>query len=412
MLKQFADWTDRVATGELPAAQPLRPQGVERNVVVTLWDWSRPQGLPARRDLDRQAQPDGQRLRQALRRDRGEHRSHPGARPEGARRHRDEAPGARSGDAVVEGAPAWRLRLIGAKSRSGTATPRRTTRCSTSRAASGSRRACGRRAIRTSAARIDHPRPSFPLESANRHLSMYDPKSGKFTLISTCFTTHHLAFAEDANHTLWTSAGRSSQTPCSAGSTARCSRRPATSRKRKAGRRSCSTPTATASATTTSSRASRSIRPRTSAWSPGLYSVGVNPNDGTVWGTSLGFPGYVVRRQSRSGSVAHRAHRRSTSRRCRATARAAATSTATACSGRRFRAGTWRASTARKCKGPLNGPDRDRQALPGRLDALLHSRDRSSRASNPAAPRRATTPGSTSSTRSASAATCRSPPAT
>ena len=26
-----------------------------------------------------------------------------------------------------------------------------------------------------------------------------------------------------------------------------------------------------------------------------LYSVGVNPIDGTVWGTSLGFPGSVVR---------------------------------------------------------------------------------------------------------------------
>src|SRR5581483_3564659 len=27
----------------------------------------------------------------------------------------------------------------------------------------------------------------------------------------------------------------------------------------------------------------------------GLYAVAVNPNDGSVWGTSLAFPGYVVR---------------------------------------------------------------------------------------------------------------------
>ena len=40
MLKQFADWTDRVAAGELPGSRPPRPQGVERNVVLTLWDWS------------------------------------------------------------------------------------------------------------------------------------------------------------------------------------------------------------------------------------------------------------------------------------------------------------------------------------------------------------------------------------
>ncbi len=35
-LKLFADWTDRIAAGELPASKPGRPQGVERNVVVTL----------------------------------------------------------------------------------------------------------------------------------------------------------------------------------------------------------------------------------------------------------------------------------------------------------------------------------------------------------------------------------------
>src|SRR6202034_3721518 len=38
-LKYFGDWTDRIAKGELPATKPLRPQGVERNVVVTTWDW-------------------------------------------------------------------------------------------------------------------------------------------------------------------------------------------------------------------------------------------------------------------------------------------------------------------------------------------------------------------------------------
>ena len=38
----FGDWTDRIAKGELPFAQPPRPQGVERNIVLTLWDWSRP----------------------------------------------------------------------------------------------------------------------------------------------------------------------------------------------------------------------------------------------------------------------------------------------------------------------------------------------------------------------------------
>jgi hypothetical protein len=40
--KYFADWTDRIAHGELPHASPPRPQGMERNLVITEWDW----GLP------------------------------------------------------------------------------------------------------------------------------------------------------------------------------------------------------------------------------------------------------------------------------------------------------------------------------------------------------------------------------
>ena len=35
----YGDWTDRVAKGELPFAKPQRPQGAERNIVVTLRDW-------------------------------------------------------------------------------------------------------------------------------------------------------------------------------------------------------------------------------------------------------------------------------------------------------------------------------------------------------------------------------------
>ena len=48
---------------------------------------------------------------------------------------------------------------------------------------------------------------AFPLERSGRQLAMYDPASGKLTHISTCFSTHHLMFAEDANRTLWTSGG-------------------------------------------------------------------------------------------------------------------------------------------------------------------------------------------------------------
>src|SRR5580692_8026094 len=41
-LAMYADWTDRIAHGELPSTAPARPQGKERNVVVTIWDWADP----------------------------------------------------------------------------------------------------------------------------------------------------------------------------------------------------------------------------------------------------------------------------------------------------------------------------------------------------------------------------------
>ncbi len=50
-------------------------------------------------------------------------------------------------------------------------------------------------------------RSLFPIERSTRHLSMYDPATKTLTHIDTCFATHHLIFAEDANHTLWTSSG-------------------------------------------------------------------------------------------------------------------------------------------------------------------------------------------------------------
>src|SRR4030095_11518680 len=39
-LELFADWTARIAAGELPKAKPSRTHGLEQNVVITLWDWA------------------------------------------------------------------------------------------------------------------------------------------------------------------------------------------------------------------------------------------------------------------------------------------------------------------------------------------------------------------------------------
>ena len=39
----------------------------------------------------------------------------------------------------------------------------------------------------------------------SRQVTVYDPKTKQFTMIDTCFGTHHLNFAEDADNTLWLS---------------------------------------------------------------------------------------------------------------------------------------------------------------------------------------------------------------
>jgi hypothetical protein len=40
LMAMYGDWTDRIAAGEFPQDVPPRPQGVERNVVITQWDWA------------------------------------------------------------------------------------------------------------------------------------------------------------------------------------------------------------------------------------------------------------------------------------------------------------------------------------------------------------------------------------
>ena len=67
-LGMYTDWTDRIAKGALPDQTPPRPQGIERNVVVTMWDWADPKVYLHDAICDRQAQPDDQPERPDLRR--------------------------------------------------------------------------------------------------------------------------------------------------------------------------------------------------------------------------------------------------------------------------------------------------------------------------------------------------------
>lgn len=41
----FSEWTERIAAGAYPLREPPRPQGIERQLVVTLWDWGEPSAV-------------------------------------------------------------------------------------------------------------------------------------------------------------------------------------------------------------------------------------------------------------------------------------------------------------------------------------------------------------------------------
>ncbi|HEY0568305.1 MAG TPA: carboxypeptidase-like regulatory domain-containing protein, partial [Xanthobacteraceae bacterium] len=207
-LDLFADWTQRIEKGELPFAKPERPQGIERNVVVTLWDWSQPKAY----------------LHDAISTDRRNPRLNANGKIYGSPEDSTDmipvldpqthtatevkhpvrdpnTPNAKNnpfGPSPYWGSqPIWDSQTINhnvmldEKNRVWS-TPRIRAHANPDFCKAGS----------------DHPSAKvFPIQEANRHLSVYDPASSKFTLISTCFPTHHLNFASDANQTLWTSPG-------------------------------------------------------------------------------------------------------------------------------------------------------------------------------------------------------------
>jgi len=160
------------------------------------------------------------------------------------------------------------------------------------------------------AARIRHPKdnpdycrkggshPSakvFPLNTASRHLSMYDPAPDKWTLISTCFPTHHVIFAEDANNTLWVSSGVGG--PNVVGWLDRKVYEATGDEARAQGWSPFVLDTNGNGKRDEWVEPKEPVDPKKDKRvAVNLYSVAVNPVDGSVWGTSLApFPSYAVR---------------------------------------------------------------------------------------------------------------------
>lgn len=206
-LAMYADWTDRIAAGEVPPTPP-RPSGVERNVVITSWDWADPQAyLHDVVSTDRR-NPTVNAYGPVFGATELSTDYTPVLDPttnEASRipltvRDPETSP---TNPNVTAPSPYWGSETIWT-SRTNVHNPMLDERGRLWLTAAV--RPPANPAVCRSGS--DHPSAQvYPLTRASRHLAMYDPASGELTHISTCFSTHHLMFAEDANNTLWTSGG-------------------------------------------------------------------------------------------------------------------------------------------------------------------------------------------------------------
>jgi hypothetical protein len=294
-LKLFADWTDRIGAGALPQAAPQRPQGVERNLVVTLWDWG-----DAKTYLHDSISTD----------------------------KRDPT---RNANGLIYGATeesTQNLPVLDPVKNAATTIHIPVRDPDTSSAANlpvlHESAYWGEEKIWDSQASVHNPMfdregrvwftarirgednpafckkgsdhlsaKAFPVEKSTRQLAVYDPKTQKFTLIDTCFTTHHLQFAFDADDTLWTSAGGPQNAVVGWLNT----------KKFQATGDAAASQGWTALVLDTNGNGKRDdyVAPnqpvdpqKDKRIVAGLYGIAVNPVDGSIWGTTLGFPGAVV----------------------------------------------------------------------------------------------------------------------
>jgi hypothetical protein len=299
-LRNFADWTDRIANGELPKSKPNRQSGVERNVVVTMWDWG-----DAKTYLHDEIATD---------------KRHPTVNPYGkiysaTEDSTDNLPildpktntvsyykvtprdqNTPGGSFIQQGnfpalpSPYWGSEKIWYSQ----TTPHNPMLDQDGRLWLTARI----RAPQTPAfcrKGSDHPSAKlFPADTAARQAAVYDPKTNKLTHVDLCFTTHHMAFAEDKDNTLWFSAGGARAPVVGWLNT----------------RKFLETGDAAASQGWTpfildtngnGKRDEGYVEPN-QAVDPtkdkrivaGLYGIGYDPNDGSIWGSVLSMPGGVI----------------------------------------------------------------------------------------------------------------------
>ena len=212
--KYFGEWTDRIAEGELPFAKPPRPQGVERNIVVTTWDWS--DGKKYLHDLISSDKRNPTVNAYGLLYGSPEYATDhlPVLDPKtanvtyitpsiGADVPEALGPGHSAVEKPVAASAYWGVEKIWDtkfNNHNDMLDGQGRVWMTGSNHAPGTPAFCRKGS--------DNPNAkAFPIDINQRQLAVFDPKVQKFTFIDTCFGTHHLQFGFDKDNTLWTSGG-------------------------------------------------------------------------------------------------------------------------------------------------------------------------------------------------------------
>jgi hypothetical protein len=307
-VRRLAEWTDRIRAGELPSSVPPRPNGVERNLVVTVYDWLSPKyyihdlALTDRRkptvnafgpiygaaELSTDDLPilDPVKITKTTMR---------------VPVRDQDAPSSALANPVVAPSPYFGTEQVW-DSKVNAHNPMmdqdgRVYFTAQSRSPKSPPRYCF--------ADAGHPSAKvYPLTGTpdgfvqnSRQVTVYEPKTKQFTFIDTCFGTHHLNFGEDANHTLWLSNNLQNDLAIVGWVNTKMFWQT-----RDAGKSQGWTPLIVD--TNGNGKRDGWVEPnqpedpaKDKRIGLGFYGIAYNPVDGSIWGSNIGHPGYVLRLQ-------------------------------------------------------------------------------------------------------------------
>jgi hypothetical protein len=304
-LQEFGDWTDRIAKGELPFAKPPRPQGIERNVVITEWDWALPTTY----------------LHDEVSTDKRNPRVNAYGKIYGT--PEESSPDLPVLDPVRNVASFVRLPVLDPNTPSfGGTSSEKPLQPS---AYWGDRRIWASQPTPhsdifdergdvwvTSRVRPSESEPAycksgdesaqqFPLQGTSREAVVYNPHAGKVLLANLCFDTQHLQLGYDADDTVWFSPGGSAANHLPSKNVLGWLNGKKFEQTADATQAQGWTPfvldtLGTGVRTATFTEPGQPLDPTKDARVyGGFYGLAVAPLDGAVWGSVLGYPGFVAR---------------------------------------------------------------------------------------------------------------------